>query len=635
MSSDIHPLVDLLVQICAERGVHDWVLAPGSRSAPLTVALSRHPQMRCRLIFDERSAAYIALGMAQQLRSPVGLVCTSGTAAVNFAPAVVEAFYQGVPLLVLTADRPPEWIDQQDNQAIHQDGLYAPHVRGSFSLPPDDGKPDTRWYTARLLANAIDLAQGWEPGPVHLNVPLREPLYAPAGADGEAGERQGAAGAQGAAKGRRLSIRTLRTAPALEEEAWSELLDQWHGARRKLIVAGMHPFDETLRSAICRLSADPSVAVFSDVGANLHGLDCVPTHADAILGTRDGATLEDLAPDLVVNFGGQVTSKNLKTLLRRRPPTALWHVRPSLVAPDTYQALTHTIPMLPAPFLAQLAERAQGAPSTPPASDRLSGFGADWAALDKQMAELLRRFAGGEPFNEFAAVHQVLCALPQGSLLQVGNSMAIRYVNILGVQAGHLPAQVNGNRGTSGIDGTVSTAVGAAMAAMNAGQDTEAITTLIVGDLGFFYDRNGLWHRHLPPNLRVVVLNNHGGGIFDIIEGPNQLERERQETWFLTPQPLSARRTAEDHGLRYWKAQSGLELAHSLEQFFAPETGPALLEIETDMGTNTAAYGGFKALAGGLKLIGATVEKQQAEAVTWSPIKEYEEILFSFYDGIA
>lgn len=129
MTASLHPLVDQLVQICADRGVHDWILAPGSRSAPLTVALTRHPQMRCRLVFDERSAAYVALGLAQQLRTPVGLVCTSGTAAVNFAPAVVEAFYQGVPLLVLTADRPPEWIDQQDNQAIHQDNLYVPHVR--------------------------------------------------------------------------------------------------------------------------------------------------------------------------------------------------------------------------------------------------------------------------------------------------------------------------------------------------------------------------------------------------------------------------------------------------------------------------------------------------------------------------
>jgi 2-succinyl-5-enolpyruvyl-6-hydroxy-3-cyclohexene-1-carboxylate synthase len=132
--------------------------------------------------------------------------------------------------------------------------------------------------------------------------------------------------------------------------------------------------------------------------------------------------------------------------------------------------------------------------------------------------------------------------------------------------------------------------------------DAGAITTLIVGDLGFFYDRNGLWHRHLPPNLRVVVLNNHGGGIFDIIEGPNQLERERQERWFLTPQPLSARRTAEDHGLRYLKVESSHELTQSLPPFFAPDGGPALLEIETDMSTNTAAYGRFKALAGSVKL---------------------------------
>jgi 2-succinyl-5-enolpyruvyl-6-hydroxy-3-cyclohexene-1-carboxylate synthase len=282
--------------------------------------------------------------------------------------------------------------------------------------------------------------------------------------------------------------------------------------------------------------------------------------------------------------------------------------------------------------------------------DSPSGYGADWAALDAQMAELLRRFAGEEPFNEFAAVHGVLGALPQGSLLQVGNSMAARYVNILGMQEGHLPAQVNGNRGTSGIDGTVSTAVGAAMAALETGTSTganagssieantrantgasigantgantganieanaganagvspgagtEAITTLIVGDLGFFYDRNGLWHRHLPPNLRIVVLNNHGGGIFDVIEGPNQLEREQQETWFLTPQPLSARRTAEDHGLRYLRAESGPELAQNLDQFFAPEAGPSLLEIETDMSTNTAAFGRFKALAGSVKL---------------------------------
>jgi 2-succinyl-5-enolpyruvyl-6-hydroxy-3-cyclohexene-1-carboxylate synthase len=627
MAGSLHPLVDQLVEICAARGVRDWILAPGSRSAPLTVALTRHPQLRCRLVYDERSAAYVALGMAQQLRTAVGLVCTSGTAAVNFAPAVVEAFYQGVPLLVLTADRPPEWIDQQDNQAIHQNDLYAPHVRGSFTFPLDDGKPDTRWFAARIVGKALDLAAGWEPGPVHINVPLREPLYTPPAA-GE--ERQVPPLGAVTAPARPAAPRALASRPQLTEEAWQELLAQWQAAPRKLIVGGMHPTDVRLREALTQLAADPNVAIFADVTANLHGLACVPQHADAVLGTRDPQTLAALRPDLVVNFGGQVTSKNIKTLLRaqqEQPVRALWHVRPGQVAPDTYQALTHVVPMPPAEFFAELSARlAEIAPDaiTAPTATTARGYQAAWRALDFEAETLLHDCQAVEPFNEFAAVGKILRALPEGSLLQAGNSMAIRYVNLFGVQPGRQPRQVNSNRGTSGIDGTVSTAVGAALAAAmqaaamqtsdtqvlatqvgaadHTGLEEAAITTLIVGDLGFFYDRNGLWHRHLPANLRIVVLNNHGGGIFDIIEGPNLLERERQEAWFLTPQPLTARRTAEDHGLRYWHAANDAGLERSLAEFFARGAGPALLEIETDMGTNTAAYNRCKAALAQLRL---------------------------------
>ena len=598
MSNPVHPLVDLLVQVCAARGVQHWVLAPGSRSAPLTVALTRHPQMTCRLVYDERSAGYVALGMAQQMRLPVGLVCTSGTAAVNFGPAVVEAFYQGVPLLVLTADRPPEWIDQQDNQAIHQDNLFAPHVRGSFRLPVDDGQPDTRWFVARTVANAIDLAGGWEPGPVHINVPLREPLYAPV--------------TQVASPLVASPARALLSRPQLTENAWQELLHQWRGAERKLIIAGMHAPDVCLHAALEALAADPSVAIFADATANLHGLACVPAHADAALGTADAWTLQRLRPDLVINFGGQVTSKNIKTLLRAQPPRALWHVRPSLTAPDTYQALTHVVPMQAGVFLAELAGRVSGERSGAAGSGCTdTGYAAAWRALDEQAAAEIDRLFGGvfreasrklpgslpeDPrFGEFAAVREVLAHLPPGSLLQVGNSMPIRYVNFLGMQAGQHPARVDANRGTSGIDGTVSTAVGAAAA-------TGVLTTLIVGDLGFFYDRNGLWQRNLPPNLRIVVLNNHGGGIFDIIEGPNRIERARQEAWFLTPQPLTARRTAEDHGLRYFHAAAAVDLRRHLPLFFAADEGPALLEVETLMAANTAVYAEFKKAMSALRL---------------------------------
>ena len=186
-------------------------------------------------------------------------------------------------------------------------------------------------------------------------------------------------------------------------------------------------------------------------------------------------------------------------------------------------------------------------------------------------------------------------ALPAGSRLQIGNSMPIRYVNYIGVVSGRTPARIDANRGTSGIDGTVSTAVGAALA-------DDTLTTLIVGDLGFFYDRNGLWHQHLPPNLRIVLLNNHGGGIFDIIEGPDRLTRERAGDLLSHPSTAHGAAHAEDHGLDYSIAHTDNDLAALLPVFFAAGSRPAILEIETTMEANSATYRQFKTMLGALRL---------------------------------
>ena len=166
-----------IAEICSQKNISDIIISPGSRSAPLTLAFLRHPKLTCRTIVDERSAAFIALGLAQQTERPVGLVCTSGTAGLNYGPAVAEAYYQQIPLLVFTADRPPEWIDQNDGQTIHQGEMYGKHCCGYFELPVDDTHPDAKWHSERIISEAINKSLWPIPGPVHVNVPLREPLY--------------------------------------------------------------------------------------------------------------------------------------------------------------------------------------------------------------------------------------------------------------------------------------------------------------------------------------------------------------------------------------------------------------------------------------------------------------------------
>lgn len=567
-------LLPAIARLCAAKGISDFIIAPGSRSAPLTAALARQPGLRCRVVYDERSAGYVALGMAQQSGQPVGLVCTSGTAAVNLGPAVVEAFYQGVSLLVLTADRPPEWIDQQDNQAIRQRGLYEPHARASYELPVEMEHPDAAWHALRVLNEAIDLARGPLPGPVHVNVPLREPLY-PAPARSETGQSQ-------EASARRIDV--LPAKAQLTERAWDELLATWHSTTRKLIVAGMHPPGEELRSALRILGGRPDVAVIADITANLFPDGTPLHHADAILGAKQPETLRRVQPDLVVSFGGPVTSKYVKQFLRSSAAPH-WRIQPAGVAPDTYQTVTHVLPVPPADFFAELAGRSAALPAT-------SSYAADWRRLEAAAARRIEAFLAAADFGEFRAVQQVMAALPVASRLQLGNSMPIRYANLIG-HAGKRLASVNSNRGTSGIDGAVSTAVGAALASGD-------LTTLLVGDLGFFYDRNGLWHPHVPANLRIVLLNNHGGGIFDIIDGPNRLPAELHQTYFLTPQPLTAGRTAADHGLDYLHAHDAASLAAALADFFAPSARAALLEIETDMAANSTIFHQFKAMIAAL-----------------------------------
>ncbi|WP_205503301.1 2-succinyl-5-enolpyruvyl-6-hydroxy-3-cyclohexene-1-carboxylic-acid synthase [Rufibacter psychrotolerans] len=553
-----------IAEICARKGVQDIILSPGSRCAPLTLAFARHPQLRVRTVPDERSAAFIGLGIAQQTGRPVVLVCTSGTAAYNYAPAVAEAFYQNIPLLVLTADRPPEWIDQLDGQTIRQSRIYGGHVKRSFDFPVDTKHDDAQWYAARQLNEALNEVMAFPEGPVHVNIPLREPFYP------EPGE-------EFAYSPNVKIIEELPSAFGLTDKAWEHLKNELRRYKRVLVVAGQGKREEALHKEIVRFCQATGAVFVTDAISNQQKEGETINFHDVFLGAKSLHAAEGIKPDLVITFHKSLISKNLKLFLRKQQGMCHWHVQPAGPVADTFQALTRIIRTTPLDFFAPLATQEHGLAVAP-------GFTHAWHRLEAQGKLILESFQENSPFSEFKVCHRVMRSLPAHSLLHLANSMSVRYANLIGV-AGAEGVEVFANRGTSGIDGSTSTAVGAALS-------TSRLVVLITGDMAFLYDRNALWHNYLPQNLRVVVLNNHGGGIFRMIEGPrNQPELE---PFFETEQRQTAQKTAEQMGFRYLSATDEASLDCLLPGFFDPSAGPQLLEVETHSARNYAVFSAYR-----------------------------------------
>ncbi|MGI4864945.1 MAG: 2-succinyl-5-enolpyruvyl-6-hydroxy-3-cyclohexene-1-carboxylic-acid synthase [Janthinobacterium lividum] len=627
-----------IAEICAQHGITDVILSPGSRSAPLTLAFARHPAYRgkLRVVPDERAAAFIGLGIAQATRRPVVLVCTSGTAGLNYAPAVAEAFFQQIPLLVLTADRPPEWIDQLDGQTIRQRDLYGAHAKGTFDFPADTSHADAKWHGERIINEAINLTQTFPAGPVQVNIPLREPFYPKAGEE----------------MGYETDVKIIRDDHSNTILPPAEILDlrrQLRDAGRVLVVAGQQPENPTLTAALYEFAEARQVPVVADTIANVGDVPAV-RRQDIFLAGLSKEQKAELRPDLLITFGQSLISKALKLFLRDVAPAQHWHLQPAGEVADTFRRLTRIIRVQPAVFFQQLTvyetkdyhrdvvptavvlkttdcNGSEGSNpsfsassrdtqnaiegSNPPLStneemgsipilptNNEPAFGSNpigatapaftWQQADTVAAQFLSSFFAteGQPFNEFSAMRHALAALPDGTALHLANSMAVRYANILGLPAGR-QIDVFANRGTSGIDGCNSTAVGAALA------QPERPVVLLTGDVAFFYDRNAFWHNYPTPNLRVVLFNNHGGGIFRLIDGPRQ--QPELDEFFETTQALTAENLCRDFKLRYLPVSSFAELEAALPVFFAAESGAAVLEIFTDSKTNAAFFEKYRA----------------------------------------
>ena len=536
-----------LVGLCAEYDVEKAVVSPGSRCAPLLIGFGKHPDIETISITDERSAGFIGLGLAQQSGKPVVLVCTSGTAAQNFAPAVTEAYYQNVPLIVLTADRPPEWIDQWDGQTIRQKNLYIDHIKGSFVYDED---------STDVAKKALELALEGAPGPVHLNIPIREPFY-PESLDDNV-----------------LTTETRRAQRKdkinkIENAVWIEFESILNSLDKVLVLGGqLEP-----NSQLVELLKQLDVAVTGDVISNLHGVDGVIQSSDLIFKTDN----ESLMPDFLITLGRSVISKNLKLCLRKHKPKTHWHIGLGMVG-NPFQSLTKTVAISPEVFLKEWIEKKQKnrlATKGTEIKKKLNDKSAYFSSLldqQKMVNEKLRSLLEKSDFNYFSAVKEVIQDLPKNSILHLGNSMPVRIANFIGLNDPTIDVWCN--RGTSGIDGVLSTAVGHSLAEPNRKH------TLIIGDLSFFYDRNGLWLNHeFPNNLQIVILNDSGGGIFNMIPGPSAQGDLRE--LFTTQHQQTAKLTAKEFNMNY-------QGASSIEEITGWESG--ILEIFTDMKTNTETF---------------------------------------------
>lgn len=534
-------VVNHIIEHCYSHGVRHVIISPGSRNAPLIISFPAIKKFTCLTIVDERSAAYFALGLARQTNQPVALICTSGTAALNYTPAVSEACYQQIPLIAITADRPPEYIDQADGQTIRQQGIFSNFVRYECQMPVGDMSAGDRWLVDRKLNEAFKNALAAVKGPVHINVPFREPLYETIDAEDLL----------------QPSIVPVTPILGINEVLLDDMHQELSQYQKVMLIVGAASPNADLQNLVSEMAAK-GVVVITESLSNTQVAGTFG-NTDRIL---EGFDPDDSAfkPDLLITLDYPVLSKKLKQRLRKHSPRAHWHFSNQDVLIDTYQCLTRQIPGDAVKTLGQLVSRMKPLPS---------GYALFFKDAEQKMRERHYEYLKDLTWSDLKVFEQISQKMPCDQEVHLANSTPVRYAQLFDWNES---CTFFSNRGTSGIDGCVSTAAGAAYGG-------ERPVTLISGDLGFLYDTNGLWHQYLPSSLRVIVINNGGGGIFRFIPGPSKTDE--LEPFFEARGNHQCRGIAETFGLQYYAAGNSLELNQILDHFWNEKGGPAMLEIFT------------------------------------------------------
>lgn len=529
--------VQLIGEVLYRYGITDIILSPGSRNAPLTIHFTNHQEYTCYSIVDERSAAFFALGMAQSKKKPVAICCTSGTASANYYPAIIEAFYQNIPIVVLTADRPENYVDIFDGQTIRQKNMYSNHIYGSYQLSESESEES-------ITQNFLDLKKALntcvlKSGPIHINIPFSEPLY-------EQTDQI------------EISFEKL-TLPEknYNSDKYKHLFSTWNNFSKKMILVGMQQPNSELNQLLEKLAEREDTIILTEVTSNLNSSKFYP-NIDRYMFPFGEEALDDYKPELLLTIGQNIVSKKIKDFLRKSKLKSHWHLD-EYWHPDTYFSLTEKIEENPVIFLKELVK-------VPPVA---SSYSLLWKQLKDERQLRHNDFIKNLPFSDLRVIKTLNEKIPDSYNLQISNSSMIRYAQLFNFNSKN---KIFCNRGASGIDGATSTAVGFTVA------DSHP-TLLITGDIGFFYDSNALWNKYIPNTFRIILVNNGGGDIFKIIPGPDS--SNSLEEYFVTRHNRTARLMAQEYNFEYIQAHNQEELLKQLDSFFLSSEKPKLLEINT------------------------------------------------------
>jgi 2-succinyl-5-enolpyruvyl-6-hydroxy-3-cyclohexene-1-carboxylate synthase len=537
-------LAQSITDLCFKKNIKNIVISPGSRNAPLTLGFNLNPYFKTYSIVDERAAAFFALGIAQQIKFPVILVCTSGSALLNYYPAISEAYYSNIPLVILSADRPEKLLNIGDGQTINQKNVFNKNIGYSENLNQNDNyflnlfglRDNNQEKINKALNFSIE-----KQSPVHINIPFSEPLYEITNS---------------------LSVDSINKIPRLNNQnvkKISSFRNKWQNSIKKIILIGVSSPDVLSEKSIDLLAGDSSLLVLTENTSNVyHPSFC--NKIDQLIAPLTNNELKEFRPEILITIGGMIISKKIKAILRDNKPNEHWHIG-THDANDTFFCLTKHFKTSPNNIISKLYENF---------NDNGSDFYNKWDLVISKRKEKHKEYLSNLIYCDFKVFDYVLNSIPSKSMLQVSNSSAIRYTQLFDLDSS---INVFCNRGTSGIDGSTSTAVGAASV-------FKGNTVFITGDLSFFYDSNALWNNFIPSSFRVILINNKGGGIFKILTKDNNTELFKK--FFETKHDLYAKDLCNMYGFEYFTSNNEDTLKNVLNDFYNESEKPRLLEVITD-----------------------------------------------------